>query len=425
MKVFRYRARSRMGDVVQGIIQAEDERSAVERLRTRGYFTTFIREDVRASTKGPAGPGATYHPGGSAGPGRAGVRAVAGPKRATLGPGDLALIARQLGVMLGAGIPLGSGLRILAEQLERPGLRALFGEVREMVETGESLSDALRSFPGAFPRLFINMIEAGETSGQLEEVLKRLAIHYEKELDLRQKVKGALTYPLVVACFAVIVIGVLVVFVLPRFIRMFIDAGIPVPGLTMSVYHFGRAAGSHWYLGPAAIGLAAAAIARYSRSESGRAALDRAVLKLPVVGRIIQKVIVVRFARTFGSLVGGGVPMLQALDVLERVVGNAVVASAIRSVRDGVREGEGVAGPLAGTRVFPPMVTEMIAVGEETGALDDMLAKIADFYEGEVDRSTRSLTTLIEPVIIALIGIVVAFIAASVILPLFGMVNAI
>ncbi len=412
-RVFAYRARDASGQPVRGTIMARDEAAAAEALRARGLLVTGL------GAAGEAGRALGVRPAGEAA--AAGRRAGAMRRLSVRG---LASLSRHLSVLVRAGVGLSDALETLARQAEGRNERRMLEMVKSRVDTGDPLAGALEE-TGAFPPLFVHMVEAGEAAGRLDEVLERLAGYYERDYELRQKVKGALTYPAVVASFAVVVVGVLIAFVIPRFAGTLAGADIPLPRITLAVMGLGSFVRTWWYaiLGVPAVAALGAALAL--RGEAARANLDRAMLGVPVVGRLLEKVIVVRFAETLASLVAAGVPILQSLEIVEKVVGNRHIASGIRLVRSGVREGAGVAAPLAEAGVFPPVVARMLAVGEEGGAVDSMLTQLAGFYQQEVDRSVRSLTALIEPAVVVFLGVGVALVVASVILPMFQMVQVI
>lgn len=402
-RVFTYRARDASGRPTQGTVRAADEVAAADILRGQGLFVTGL---AAAEKPEPAAAGAT------------------GRSIRRMKVSSLARLSRYLSVLMQAGVGLSSALHTLAAQAESRIERRVLEAAKARVDAGNSLASAL-SEAGAFPELFVHMVEAGEVTGRLDEVLARLADYYEKDYDLRQRVKGALTYPAVVAGFAVIVVGILVTFVLPRFIDALTQSDVPLPAITRVVFGAGKFVQARWYVVLGIPALAAVAAVYALHTEDGRYWFDSTALRLPVIGKFTEKVIVTRFAETLASLVTAGVPILQSLEIVEKIVGNSRVAAGLRRVRSGVREGAGIAIPLMEAEVFPPVVCRMIAVGEEGGALDSMLTKLAGFYAQEVDRSIKSLTSLIEPLVIVFLGLGVALVAASVILPMFQMVQAV
>ncbi|MEW5865938.1 MAG: type II secretion system F family protein [Bacillota bacterium] len=401
-RVFTYRARDASGRLAEGVVRAADEGAAAELLRSQGLFVIGLTPGERVQ---PAHTAARGLPGGR-------MNVV-----------SLARLSRHLAVLTQAGLGLSGALNTLARQAETRFERLVLEAAKARVDAGNPLASALLE-TGVFPPLFVHMVEAGEVTGRLDEVLARLADYYERDHDLRQKVKGALTYPAVVAGFAVIVVGILMTFVLPRFIGALTQSGVPLPKITQIVFGVGKFVQARWYIVLGVPALIAAAAAYTLRTDGGRYWFDSTVLRLPVVGKLTEKVIVVRFAQTLASLVAAGVPILQSLEIVEKVVGNSHIAAGLRQVRSGVREGAGIAFPLAQAGVFPPVVSQMMAVGEEGGALDSMLTKLAGFYEQEVDRGIKSLTSLIEPMVIVFLGLGVALVAASVVLPMFQMVQA-
>lgn len=400
MPLYQYRARDRSGRPVDGTLEAESRAQVVDKLRAQGYIITALSEADAVA---------------------AGARAARPARK--VGPTMLTLIARQLAAMLGAGVPLISALNILADQMDKPGIRMVITEVRQHVESGESLSTALRKFPGVFPPLFTYMVEAGEASGSLETVLGNLAHHYDREVETRQKVTSALAYPVVLVCVAIGVILALTMFVLPTFIGMFQEFGTELPALTMGLYKVGNTMRDYWYLVFGLPVLVVIALLQYRKTEQGKKQIDPLILRIPLFGPVVRKTIVGRFARTMAMLTKAGVPILQSLELLERLVGNAVFAQALSSARQGVKEGAGLARPLKQSGAFPPMVTHMVGIGEETGALDSMLDRVADFYDRDVEYSVKSLTSMIEPAIILVMGAIVALVMASVLLPMFDMMT--
>ena len=338
-------------------------------------------------------------------------------------PKDLAIFTRQFSVMIDAGLPLVQCLEILGSQQENKTFAKILQQTRMDVEGGASLADAMRKHPKAFDDLFTNMIAAGEAGGILDTILKRLATYIEKAVKLRAQVKGALVYPVAVLSIAGIVIAVILWKVIPTFAAMFagLNAELPLP--TRFVIAL-----SEWFvrlLPFIVIGgvLLVVAFRRYYATYGGRRLVDRTMLKLPIFGIVLQKIAVARFCRTLSTLISSGVPILDGLEITARTAGNAIIEDAIMVVRKGVESGLTVAQPLKETGVFPPMVVQMIGVGEQTGALDAMLGKIADFYEEEVDQAVANLLTLMEPVMILFLGVTVGGIIIAMYLPLFDLIS--
>jgi type IV pilus assembly protein PilC len=336
---------------------------------------------------------------------------------------DLAIFVRQFSVMIDAGLPLVQCLEILGSQQENKNFAKILQQTRMDVEGGASLADAMRKHPKAFDDLFTNMIAAGEAGGILDTILKRLATYIEKAVKLKAQVKGAMVYPVAVISIAGIVIAVILWKVIPTFASMFAGLGAELPLPTRIVI-----AMSQWFvrlLPFLVVGgiLLVLMFRRYYATYGGRRVVDRMVLKLPILGLIMQKIAVARFCRTLSTLISSGVPILDGLEITARTSGNAIIEDAIMAVRKGVESGLTVAQPLKESGVFPPMVVQMIGVGEQTGALDAMLSKIADFYEEEVDQAVANLLTLMEPVMILFLGITVGGIVISMYLPLFDLIS--
>ncbi len=336
---------------------------------------------------------------------------------------DLAVFTRQFSVMIDAGLPLVQCLEILAGQQENKTFAKILQQTRMDVEGGASLADAMRKHPKAFDELFVNMIAAGEAGGILDTILKRLATYIEKAVKLKSQVKGAMIYPIAVMSIAGIVVAVILWKVIPTFAAMFEGLGAQLPLPTRIVITM-----SNWFvrllpfLVLALVG-GALLIRRYYATYGGRRAIDRMILKLPVLGVLMQKISVARFCRTLATLISSGVPILDGLEITARTSGNAIVEDAIMAVRKAVESGQTLAQPLKETGVFPPMVVQMIGVGEQTGALDAMLSKIADFYEDEVDQAVANLLTLLEPIMIMFLGVTVGGIVISMYLPLFDLIS--
>ena len=335
---------------------------------------------------------------------------------------ELAVFYRQFSVMIDAGLPLVQCLEILAANQENTAFQKILTDVRGRVEGGATLANAMREHPKAFDALVVNMIEAGETGGILDTILQRLAGYVEKAVKLRAAVKSALIYPVSVVSIAVLVIGMLLWKVVPIFANLFASLGVTLPLPTRIVVGLSNFIGTFgWVFVLLAIGIYFAFRAYY-KTENGRYNVDYVMLKLPVIGSLLRKIAVARFTRTLGTLITSGVPLLESMDITARTSGNAVVERAILNVRKAVEEGRTLTDPLKESEVFPNMVTQMIAVGEQTGAMDAMLQKIADFYEAEVDAAVKDMLTLLEPVIIAFLGFTVGGVVISLYLPMFELI---
>ncbi|HVC18443.1 MAG TPA: type II secretion system F family protein [Vicinamibacterales bacterium] len=401
MPTFAYSGRTRGGERVSGERVAETMDAAVAALRREQVLVTRI---TPAASREPA----------AARKGRTGRR---------VDSKNLAVFTRQFSVMIDAGLPLVQCLEILGTQESDRNFAAVILQTRADVEAGASLADAMRKHPKTFDGLFTNMVAAGEAGGILDTILKRLATYIEKAVKLRGQVRSAMIYPVAVIGIAVIVVAVILWKVIPTFASLFAGLGANLP-LPTRIVIWASNTFIH-YLPFLAVGLVVFVILfrRYYATNGGRHVVDGALLRVPVLGLLLRKIAVARFCRTLSTLISSGVPILDGLDITARTSGNAVVEDAVLATRKSIERGETVSGPLRETRVFPPMVTQMIAVGEATGALDTMLAKIAEFYEEEVDTAVAGLLTLLEPIMIAVLGVIVGGIVISMYLPMFDLIN--
>jgi len=338
---------------------------------------------------------------------------------------DVVIFVRQFATMIDAGLPLVQCLDILQEQQSNLNFKRVIRQVKKDVEEGSTLSDAIKKHPKVFDTLFHNLVAAGEIGGILDVILNRLAAYIEKIAKLKKKVKGAMTYPAIVISVALIVVAVILIYVIPIFAGLFRDAGTKLPAMTVFVMDMSDFMKSyfHWiFLG---IGLAVFGLRQFRKTSRGRDITDQIILRSPVFGMLIRKVAVARFTRTLGTMLSSGVPILDGLEVVAATAGNTVVEKAIRLARNSISEGRPVADPLAETNVFPGMVTQMIAVGEATGALDTMLGKIADFYDEEVDAAVEVLTSLLEPMLIVFLGITIGGLLVAMYLPIFQLADVV
>jgi type IV pilus assembly protein PilC len=339
---------------------------------------------------------------------------------------DLVVFTRQFATMIGAGLPLVQALDILSKQTENKAFGNIIGDIKSDVEGGSTFAEALKKYPRVFSDLYTNMVAAGETGGILDIILIRLATYIEKAQSLKRKVKGAMVYPTVVISVAVLVIIVIMVFVVPTFSKMFTQLGGDLPAPTQLIINLSNFLGGMGGLITLASLIAIiVAVSQFRRTETGKKVTDRIILLLPIVGVLFKKVAVAKFTRTLGTLISSGVPILDGLNITARTAGNKVIEKAVLGVRQGVSEGQTIAEPLSEAKVFPPMVTQMIAVGESTGALDNMLDKIADFYDDEVDIAVSALTSMIEPILMVFLGGTVGFIVVAMYLPIFKLITLI
>ncbi|MCS7172181.1 MAG: type II secretion system F family protein [Armatimonadetes bacterium] len=401
MAVFQYTARDQMGRVIQGVLEAENGAQVASRLREMGLFITAI-EPVRA------------------GPGEA--RSLWDLLRG-ISLRELALMSRQFATMVNSGLSLVRALGILEQQTTNPKLRRILAQVRADVEQGRALADSLAKHPQAFSSLYVNMVRAGEAGGVLDDVLQRLSTFLEKEYALRQKIKSAMVYPAILAVVATLALLLMTVFIIPQFVVFYreLDVGdLPVP--TQILMWVSLVIRSFWYVWIPALAVAIYGFLRWIRTPAGKAWWDRTKLRLPLFGPLVQKTILARFARTLGTLLGAGVPLLQAFEVTGKAVDNAVVEEGIQKVRSSIREGESIAVPLSSIPLFPPMVVQMVRVGEEAGNLDEMLVKVADFYDTEVEATVGALASTLEPAMIVFMGVVVGAMVVSLYLPIFKLV---
>ena len=397
MPFYKYLAKDEEGNTINAVIEAKDEAVAMDMLRVKNLIIITITEDKQSTAKA------------------ASKKSAFGSVKAD----ELVIFSRQLATMVNAGIPLVQSLDILSEQMESPVFRQVVTQIRSDVESGSSMSGALEKHPKVFSVLYTNMVKAGETSGMLDEILERLAGYLEKNESLIRKVKSAMVYPAVVSSMAVLITLVLLLKVIPTFKEIFSTLGGTLPMPTQVLITISDLVTKYFLFTIIGLGLAVFGLTRIIKTPQGRFKFDQIILKLPVFGVLLQKVAVARFSRTLATLIRSGVPILGAMEIVGKTSGNKVIELAVDKARAGIKEGESISAPLAKSKAFPPMVTRMIAVGEESGELEKMLSKIADFYEDQVDVAVSGLTSLIEPLIIAFLGIVVGGIVIAMFLPIF------
>ncbi|MDF9408609.1 type II secretion system F family protein [Pelotomaculum isophthalicicum JI] len=397
---FFYKARSKNGRLVTGKLEAGDRREAIDMIGKRELFLVEIKE---VSADRYIIPVDIFH------------------KRVSAR--ELALICHQLATMTQAGIPLLQCLNILIQQCDNGILKRTLKKVTEHLKEGMSLADSLKSYPKVFPPLLINMVNSGEVSGMLDQVLNRLAMNMQKEYELIEKIKSAMTYPAAVLVVAIVSVVALLTFVIPKFISLLNSMMAPIPFATRLIVQFGSIFHDYWYLAAFSFSGVVFCYKRAITTERGRILKDKTIIKIPVIGPLIQKMIISRFCRSFSALLKSGVPVLQSLDVVKNITGNYVVIKSIEEAERSIKKGDGISLPLHKSGVFPPMVIRMIAIGEETGAVDTLLEKVADFYEKEVEELVARLSSLIEPVLIVGVGGIIGFIILSIMLPMFSMMN--
>jgi type IV pilus assembly protein PilC len=393
MAKFQWEGTARNGEKKRGVMEAETAQQVEARLRSDGLTIDRVKKEAVAFTI-------------SFGSG--------------VGHKDLQIFTRQLATMIDAGLPLVQCLDILAAQTPNKIFARVLSTVKGAVEQGATFSDALRKHPRVFDDLYVNLVAAGEVGGILDTILNRLAIYIEKAVKLRGQIKSALFYPIGIMVVAIGVIAVMLIKVIPTFENMYKEMGnAQLPGATRVVIGISHGFVNKWYLYVGTVAGVIVGSGMMRRTTRGKEIFDRMLLRLPVMGGTLRKIVVARFTRTLGTLLTSGVPILDALDICARTAGNAVVEQGINRARDKISEGHDMAGPLAESKVFPTMVVQMIGVGEQTGAMDQMLQKIADFYEEEVDASVSALTSLIEPVMMAFLGVVVGGLIIAMYLPIF------
>jgi type IV pilus assembly protein PilC len=407
MPTFQYQVRDRKGQSSGGQMEAATMREVAVKLQGEGYFVTSITPKGGPGFVGSAGLSKSF-------PGRG----FGGPQVSLK---DLVLFTKQLAVLIRAGLNINNCLRILAEQTENRKFATVISQIRVEIEGGEALHVAMQRRPKIFSTMFVHMVEAGEASGQLETVLERLTQQLERDFELKKKVSGAMVYPAIIALVAVAAVFVLMTVVVPTFTKIFEDAGMELPFLTRFLVSASKFFVAYWYLVLAALVGLVVGSKKYYASPAGRKTVDKLLFGLIVIGPVIKKVVAARFTRTLATLLDSGVLITGALEIVEQAVGNSVVAAALAKTRVSVTKGAGVAGPLAATKVLPLMVTQMVAVGEETGELSKMLNNVADFYEKEAAYAIEGLTTMIEPAVIVLMGAIVGVVVMAIYIPMFDM----
>jgi type IV pilus assembly protein PilC len=401
--VYLWKGRTTGGEIQTGELTLDSQEEALVALRKKRIIVTSVREkknDVKFELP-KFGSGVSTR--------------------------DLAIFTRQFATMINAGLPLVQCLDILSKQTEKERFRNVIAQVMREVEAGNTLAESLGKKENlrVFDELYVNMVEAGEAGGILDDILSRLATFIEKAEALKRKIKSAMVYPAVVMTVAVMATAFMLIFIIPTFARMFTGFGAELPLPTKIVMGLSSFLRSFWWVLVGGLITFAVGIQRYYRTDRGQIVIDRFLLKVPVLGDVIRKGAVARFTRTLGTLISSGVPILTGLEITARTSGNRVIQEAIMAARASIREGETISAPLRVSNVFPPMVVQMISVGEETGALDDMLTRIADFYDEEVDTAVEALTSLIEPIMIVFMGSVVGGMVVAMYLPMFKLINVV
>ncbi|MEK7381939.1 MAG: type II secretion system F family protein [Elusimicrobiota bacterium] len=402
MPVYTYKAKTAAGLLMEGLVDADIKKNAIEKLRSQKLVVIQIEE----KTSSPLDKIKEF---------------IASRQKGHVTSKDLVLFSRQLSTLVSAGVPIVQSLGILETQAENPAFKEVLGAVKSDIESGLSISDALRKHPDAFPELYTAMIKAGELGGILDTILERLTNYMESSEALKAKVKSAMMYPAIVLSICALVTVFLMVFVIPTFKNIFAGFGAELPLPTQILINISDAMKARWYVLVAAPFLAYKGFLKFYKTTYGRRWVDSKSLAAPIFGIILKKVAVARFTRTLGTLIKSGVPIMQALDTVAATAGNVLIEEAVMLTRESIREGGHLSDPLKKSGIFPNMVTSMISVGEETGALDIMLSKIADFYDQEVDTAVKGLTSLIEPIVIVVMGVVIGTIVVAMFMPMFGL----
>jgi len=419
MARFTYVALDVKGKEVTGEVESDSSSNAVSRIREMGLFPTNVAEAKKSAPKAAPGQAAPR-------PARKGMSVnIRLPGGGGVKSKVLTTFTRQLATLIDAGLPLLRGLGVLRNQEKHPVLKRTLGNLAEAVEAGSTFSEALAQHPKVFNKLYVNMVRAGEAGGVLDVTLNRLADFMEKAQRIKSKVISAMVYPTVVICVAMAILFFLMTVIVPKFEAIFSDllGGSELPPLTQFVMGVSRLVTERYLLVIGVVVALVVVLKTMAKTEKGRYLLDKFKLHAPLVGGLIRKVSIARFTRTLGTLIASGVPILQALNIVKETAGNAVVAKAVNQIHDSVKEGERIVQPLEASGIFPPMVVSMVDVGEETGALPDMLMKIADVYEDEVDNAVGALTSLLEPIMIVFLAVVVGTIVIALFLPLISIID--
>jgi type IV pilus assembly protein PilC len=419
MPTYNYVAMDSRGKETKGTVDVANQNEAIGRIKDMGYFPTKVVEVAKTQPGKKAAPGKKKGKGGGLQmeikiPGLGG----------RVKPKVLTVFTRQLATLVEAGLPLLRGLRVLEKQEKNVTLKRIIGELSQSIEGGSTFSEALAQHPKVFNRLFVNMVKAGEMGGVLEIVLRRLAEFMEKAQKIKGKVVAAMFYPAAVVTVAVGIMAILLVFVIPKFREIFDGIGIPLPAFTEFVLAVSDTVSNHFVMTVIAVVAFFVLLKALLYTKFGRKLFDRLKLNMPVLGPVISKVAISRFTRTLGTLVSSGVPILQSLTIVKETSGNVIVGEAVGAIHESVKEGESITAPLEASKVFPPMVVSMVDVGEQTGALPEMLMKIADNYDEEVDNAVAAMTSLLEPIMIVFLAVIVGSIVIALFMPLISLMDS-
>lgn len=400
MPKFAWEAKTRTGAPQKGVIEAPDAATVESQLKRAGMVGIAVKEEKKGFK----------------------LPSFGGGKIETK---DLVIFTRQFATMIDSGLPLVQCLDILSSQQEKPAFREILVKVKESVESGSTFADALGKHPKAFDELYVNLVAAGEIGGILDTILNRLAAYIEKAMKLKKQIKGAMVYPSTIMAIAVIVVGVILVFVIPVFANMFAEMGGDLPGPTKFVIALSNFMKRYIIFMIVCFFIASKLFKKYYATPGGRKKIDALALRLPIAGPLIRKVSVAKFTRTLGTMISSGVPIMDGLEIVAKTAGNKIVEEAIYGVRQAISEGKTMAEPLQACGIFPPMVVQMISVGEATGAMDTMLNKIADFYDDEVDDAVSAMTAMMEPLLMVFLGTIVGGLVIAMYLPIFKMASAV
>ena len=401
MPLYQYKAINKTGESIQGRYSAKDRTEILQMLRNNQYHPVIVKEVVEGTDLGKM---ALFN---------------------KVKTKDIAIFARQFYAMLNAGVTIIQCLDILRQQTESKPFKAVIEQIYESVQKGANLSEALKNHKNVFPEIFIHMVEAGELSGTLDSIMDRMAVHFEKETKIQNKVKAAMIYPLILSIVAVSVVIFLLVVVMPTFIGMFEGSGVPLPGPTRLLMGMSSGIQNYWYILLSGLFLIIYVTNRYIKTDVGRMAIDRLKLRIPIVKTTIVKVATSRFTRTLSTLLASGISLLPAMDIVAKVVDNRVIGDGILAVKEELRKGFDLAGPIHRLGIFPPMVDSMIRIGEESGSLDEVLRRTADFYDEEVEVAIQKMTSMLEPLMIVVMAAIIGFIVVAMMLPMFDMVNTV
>lgn len=400
MPVYNYKVRDFEGNLLTGKLELDSKALCIDNLKQRNYYILDLKEETKKKDI---------------------FDSLRNSKKVKVK--DIAVFCRQFATLINAGLPIVTSIATMVQQAENKRLKKVLSEVYEDVQKGKGLSESMRNHPDVFPMLLFNMIEAGEASGTLDNVLNKMAEYFEKENNLRQKIKSALAYPMVVSIVAILVVIFLVTNVIPTFVGIFEDMGAQLPLPTMILLSLSNSISHYWYSYIIVLALTVFLIIKTLKTDNGRRFYDALSLKMPIFGLLNKKVITSRFSRTLATLISSGVPLMEAMEVVENIIGNTMVSEGLKEAANDIKMGKGLAKPLKRIGIFPHMVIQMITVGESSGSLDSILKKTADFYDSEVDAEVSQMTTLIEPLIIVVLALVVGFIVISIVMPMFKIYN--